>query len=246
MSSQGDPVVVESRGPRAAVIDKGGLIKLNLTVPGDVELWSVSRRGDILFITDTQTDDIHVLFENNTYVTCIITNLTGIVGIHITESAVWATTVGDELYKLTINKTFHVIKSDLFASSNLTLVFAWPYSLMVQYGRVVVICFGSHNIHVFDACGTRAHLFPPVGAWGLGNGQLNGPRDVVTDVYGNMYVAEQGGRVVVFSHTGQFKQNLVLRDKIAYGQPIALYLDNNTMYVLTADPYRIFVFLLVP
>jgi hypothetical protein len=243
MSSQGDLVILEHQGKRAAVLYKQGNIKLNLTIPGAEVLYSVSGKDQLLYITDLKVHVIHVVMENNTYVTSIATNLMYMAGLCITESTLWVTTAYDGLYKLTIDSKFNIIKSDMYVPSSST--FSVPISVTVQYGRAVVVCQGSNNVHVLDTCGTGARLFPPLGGLGAEEGKLFLPRDVVTDIFGNMYVADDGnGRIVVYSNTGQFMWNIVIYGDIE-GQPVSLYLDNNIMYVVTGNPIRLYTLMLV-
>ena len=72
VTSTGDLAIVEEGGTRAAIVTTRGELIRNLNVIGASELVGISRKGDILFITDYITKNIHVITVSNFYiVTCI-------------------------------------------------------------------------------------------------------------------------------------------------------------------------------
>jgi hypothetical protein len=239
-SSQGDLVIVEAWGKRAAILSRQGSVKLNLTVHKAHRLRAVARQANTLYIIDAGTGAIHMLLENNTYILSIHTKLSQVSALAITDSTIWVTTQFQGLHKLTIDSNFTVIKSDLLVPNS--AMFDFPKSMTARDSRVVVACQESDNIHVFDACSSGAFEFPPMGGSGSGDGQLSLPYDVVTDLLGNIYVVDQENyRIVVFNNRGQFLTNLVTRKDSLDGQLVSLYIDFNILYIITVDPNKVYV-----
>jgi hypothetical protein len=238
MTSTGQLVVVKYYGPRAVILDREGRVRVNLNIPGVGGLRAVARWGEVLLFSDLKHDTIHVIREDNTPITTITTGNVEIRGLDITDATLWLTTWRQGVYKLTINDQYKVINTTLFAPQ--TSTFKFPVSITVQGDRVTVVCLNSHNVHIFNKDGTR--LFDPVDGPGPGEGRLYVPLDVVTDTEGRIYVADYSSRrIVLYSSSGSFIRNVVTQSDGMDGRPRSLYLYQDTLYVTTWDPIKLYV-----
>jgi DNA-binding beta-propeller fold protein YncE len=237
VSSTGQLVVVEYKGHRAAIMSTDSVVRVNLTLPGAERLRRLARRGDVLFMTDSRKDFIHAVQENNIYIKAIPTLLSRIRALDITGATMWVTTKEEGVYRLTINKTYDVIDTDLFIADNFYIDFDYPRSITVQGGRVTVLCRSSNNVHVFNTVGTHLVIT------GFGDGGLNCPQDVVTDTEGFIYVADYlNRRIVRYDPNGEFLDNLVTQsDGMGPGRPASLYLFRDILYVVTDNPDQLHV-----
>jgi DNA-binding beta-propeller fold protein YncE len=230
ISSQGDIVIVEKKGKRAAIINEDGIMKINLDLPDVGGLWGVARQGDVLFMTDEATQVIHVTLESNKYIKAIPTGLKEMRGLAVSGSTIWLTCFYKGVYKLSVDSDYNMISTELFAPHSASL--SCPISVSLTGDRVVVLSWWSHNVNVYSIAGDS--LLPSIGGEGYGNGQLYHPDDVATDSKGRIYVADTyNNRIVLFSDSGKFLRNLV---ELPEGAPVALYLHTKYLYITTINP----------
>ena len=237
-TSIGDLVLVEWDGPRVAIYMTTGQLKNNLDLPGSPSLWGIARQNHTLFISNTREENIHIVIENNTYVGNIATGITGMCGIAVSDRTIWVTAQTTGVHQLDLDHEYNIVGSTVLVKSSDTL--DYPLSISVMVGLVAVVSHYSSNIHLFN---TTGHLLvPPVGEKGKANGQLSGPRDLVMDPAGRMYVADYGNyRVVLFSSNGTFLRNLVTEEDGLAQPPIALFIRFDSLYIITDKPVHMYV-----
>ena len=232
--------MVQWFGNQAGIFTVDGQLKANLTVNGAFRLRGVARQDTTLFITDyTSPDKIHVLLENNTYITTIQdSRLIELKNIVIIESTIWVNGFKEGVYKLTIDCDYNITHFEVLVPDR-SPSHVNPMSLHVQDRHIIVLYHGTHDIHFFNACGDETQS--AVGGLGSGDGQLEHPIDMVVDSDGRMYIAFNH-RIVLFSSDGQFIRNLVTDLK---GEPLALYLRYNTLFVATQKPVLLYIIKLI-
>ena len=230
-TSQGDLVLVERSGTHVWIYTKTLTLITEINIPGVKKLWGVIRQGKLLFFTDTGLNNIHIVNEAGNYNKKINTKLKFIRNLAIHNNMMFVTTDYDGIYKFTMANNYDIIQYVLFAPASTLLDL--PVAIALHNSRVVVVCYFSHNPHIFDLNGT--YVVPPVGKEGSGDGEFNNPHDLATDVDGRLFVADKHNtRIVMLSPTGKFLRNIV-REVDGISSPFALYVQGNMLYVSSHD-----------
>lgn len=161
-------------------------------------------------------------------------------GISVVGNVIYALGFNvNRLYKITLDSNDALVNQVILASSGLGM----PVSIYVVGSQILVTCYSSHNVKMYDLDGNVIFTH---GSGGSGTGQLNMAYGAHIDKWGRSYISDRGNnRIAVVSEDGTHMRYLVTSAEGLTGGPVGLVIEGNIMYVATASsPYRFYKFMI--
>ena len=238
VTSTGDLAIVEHYGINVSIFTTHGRLVRSLNVTGASKLMGISRSDQNFFITDSENGKIHVITENNLYITSMYTGFQNMRFLSVTNHTIWFSHEYG-LYKLMFDASYDIIMKTPVVRSASHSLFYFPSGVTLVQSGLIITCYLSHNIHFLSFSGDR--LYPPAGGEGPMDGQLNKPNDVSTDESNTVYVTDEANqRIAVFTETGQFITNLMTAQD-GLGYPTTLVVHKKYLYITDLFPFTLHV-----
>jgi hypothetical protein len=139
---------------------------------------------------------------------------------------------------------------DVYDSSNNYLysfgegILGSPWGVAIRNGKAYVSDLANSKIDIFTLNGTSATYSSSFGAAGNGNGQFQGPKDLVFNSTGELYVADSGNsRIDVFDTSLNYLKSLAPTDPIyPLNDPRGLAFDTNGDLLVVSQNQYVTVF----
>lgn len=228
-TSQGHLAVVENSGSNAAIYSTDLIRMMDLTVVGAGTLWDITRRCDVLFMTDRSTTakGVHVINETGKYSHHIpVTWQPRGIDIHINTLYVCAN-AENAVYKINLNETNQassIVKVIMTPSNALN----GPLYLHIYNNNMAIINYYLDNLILASLNGQEIWSY----------GQLGDPHGVHVDTYGRSIVADYWNqRVQLISTNGTFIQYILPNME---GRPMGLIIKGKTMFVSQYNPNKLY------
>lgn len=236
MTSQGHLAVIEADGPNAAIYSFLLVHMLNLNVVGAMKLWAVTRKENVLFMTDRDSSNfgIHVINETGQY-SHKIPLLWQPQGIGTQSNSLYVPAIFENaVYKIDLDQ-YNLASSIVKITMSDPSALSWPNYLYVHNNKMVVGNFVGNSVTLASLAGDVAWSY---GSSGVGVGQFTRPCGISVDNWGRCIVADNGNRrVQLVASNGTFIMYLLSGME---GNPREILVAGNSMFVTQDAPSKIY------